>query len=312
MRVLVTGGAGFIGSHVLEQLRHVGHDIIVVDDLTAGLAGNVLINELLQRDIVRDGWQQEVEALGGLPEVVIHLAAKTSVPVSQQYPAWFMDTNNLGTLRVLAAARQWGARVVFASSAAVYGPLEGPDRSSVEDDPTRPNNIYGVTKLTGEGLCASFPDVATAVFRFFNVYGPRQRADHTYASVIPKFHEALLRGQPLTVHGDGRQVRDFVYVEDVARIVAAAAITFTQHGPVNVASGNAITIVGLVDRMRHITGIDVSVVAGDGDPGALYSGADRDLFTSLYPDIITMTDLSVGLEKTWAWHQRTLGGRLAA
>ena len=217
---LVTGGAGFIGSHIVQTLVRDGEDVRVLDNLSTGsrsnLAGIADKIDLVEGDI--RSYHIALEAMDGV-DYVIHQAALPSVPRSVRDPITSADVNIMGTLTILHAARQAGVRrVVIASSSSVYG--DNPALPKQEDMCPRPLSPYAVSKLSGEQYCQTFWRVyglETVALRYFNVFGPRQNPDSQYAAVIPKFITAILAGDVLTVHGDGTQSRDFTYVDNVVR-----------------------------------------------------------------------------------------------
>ncbi|RMD85396.1 MAG: SDR family oxidoreductase [Candidatus Dadabacteria bacterium] len=255
---LVTGGAGFIGSNLVEALVEAGHHVRVLDNLSNGdeknlepFAGRV---EFVRGD-VRDR-RTVARAVEGV-EVVFHLAALGSVVRSVEDPAASNDVNVAGTLEVLLAARDAGVRrVVYSSSSSVYG--DNPALPKREDLATSPISPYAVSKLAGEQYARVFYRVyglETVCLRYFNVFGPRQRPDSPYAAVIPRFMRAALAGEPLVVFGDGRQSRDFTYVENVVRANLLAAQAPGVAGEVfNVACGRRITLLEIIETLERITG----------------------------------------------------------
>lgn len=257
-RVLVTGGAGFIGSHVVDRLVHEGFAVRVLDDLSSGKLSNIQAHldsgaaEFAKGDI-RD--QETVkEAVKGVCGVV-HLAAQISVSRSVEDPDFTFDVNVAGTENLLAAAAEEGVgRFVFASSCAVYGEPQSLPVS--EDTATAPISPYAETKLLGERLCLGFSHqkkLRTVVLRFFNVYGPRQ-AINDYSGVITIFLENAKANQTLLIYGDGLQTRDFVYVADVAAAVYSA-LTCSVDGEVfNIGTGHAASINQLADAIKDLTG----------------------------------------------------------
>ena len=219
MNFLVTGGAGFIGSRIVKQLVGDNHRVIVLDNLTGGslenLAEVIQTIEFIKGDI-RD--RATVETAAAKADYVIHLAALVSVVESIADPLAFNEVNQTGTLTVLEASRKVGVkRVVLASSSAVYGANER--MPLTEDEPVAPLSPYGMTKAMNEQyarLYTGLYGLETVALRYFNVFGPGQRADSPYAAVIPKFITALAEGGRAKIFGDGEQTRDFIYVEDVA------------------------------------------------------------------------------------------------
>ena len=271
MRVLVTGGAGFIGSHVVVRLLAEGRDVRVLDNLSTGHRSNLEIVggevELVEADI-RDLASVE-DAIRGC-DAVVHLAAVPSVPRSIADPVTTHEANATGTLNVLLAARNAGAtRVVFASSSSIYGAAaELPKRESLKPLPISP---YAVSKLAAESYCRSFFDVyalETVALRYFNVFGPRQDPQSEYAAVIPKFIWALRNGEPPMIFGDGEQSRDFTYVENVVDANVAALGTHGIGGRVyNIACGERITLNELAASLRNEIGATVDVMHGPRRPG---------------------------------------------
>jgi UDP-glucose 4-epimerase len=270
--VLVTGGAGFIGSHLVDRLLADGHTVRVLDDLSAGQRENVAGDAVLSIGSVADAGAV-AEVIDGV-EVVFHLAALGAVPRSVADPLSTDRVNTHGTLTVLTAARDAGTRrVVFSSSSSVYG--GSTIIPTPETVPTRPRSPYGVSKLAGEWYCRVFADLfplETVSLRFFNVFGPRQRPDSTYAAVIPLFTEALLAGERPTVFGDGRQSRDFTYVSDVvAAVVAAANAPATVSGEVfNIAPGSQHTLLDLLAAIGGASGVDPKPVFVDARAGDIH------------------------------------------
>jgi len=262
-KALVTGGAGFIGSNVARLLAEDGYDVVVLDNLATGYRENLegLKHVRLVEGDVRDASAMDHVTDGA--EVVFHLAASVGNTRSIENPVDDSDVNVLGTLRVLEAARRARVRkVVCSSSAAIFGELKHlPIR---EDHPCEPDTPYGVSKLAEEKHCLAYAklyELEAVCLRYFNVYGVNQRYD-AYGNVIPIFAHLLLRGNPLTIYGDGEQTRDFVNVSDVARANILAARTRGLSGAFNVASGVTLTINQLVALMRQASGTDVTVEYG--------------------------------------------------
>jgi UDP-glucose 4-epimerase len=263
--VLVTGGGGFIGSHLAEALHERGHRVRVLDNFATGRRSNMLMLgdevELIEGDI--QSYERASKAVAGC-EVVFHQAALPSVPRSVQDPLTSNATNVIGTLNVLLAARDHGVRrVVCASSSSVYGPGAGTAPKS-EGQPAVPISPYATAKLAGEGYARSFHVVyglETVALRYFNVFGPRQDPTSQYAAVIPNFIGALLSGERPVIFGDGEQSRDFTYV---ANVVAANLLAMDAPGVAgriyNVACGERITVNRLVAELRDLLQSDVEPV----------------------------------------------------
>jgi UDP-glucose 4-epimerase len=271
VRVLVTGGAGFIGSHIANRLVATGRDVRVIDNFATGARANlafleddleIVKGDIRDLDVLRD-------AMRGC-EAVVHLAAVPSVPRSIADPATTHVANATGTLNVLLAARDEGAeRVVFASSSSIYGAAaELPKHEGLSPLPISP---YAVSKLAAESYCRSFYEVyglEAVALRYFNVFGPRQDPKSEYAAVIPRFIWAYRNGEPPVIFGDGEQSRDFTYVDNVVDANMAALATPGIGGRVyNIACGQRITLNELAESLRHEIGAEVQPVHGPDRPG---------------------------------------------
>ena len=305
-RVLVTGGAGFIGSHLSEALA-AKHEVVVLDDLRNGSRENLegIPKVRLVEASILDRAALE-EAVQGC-RAVFHLAALTSVPESVLDPARYSRVNTGGTATVLDAAVQAGARrFVLASTSAVYGDLDTP---ASEDAPPKPLSPYAASKAAAENLCQEFAastKLTTVSLRLFNVYGPRQRADSAYASVIPAFVTALLAGRRPVLYGDGDQTRDFLHVRDAARFFLAAADAAASRvsGKVyNAASGKSVSINHLLALAKRTTGSSLEasrVQPREGDvrrSAANVQRARRDL------KVRAEVPLETGLRELVAWYR---------
>ncbi len=273
MDALVTGGAGFIGSHIVDALVARGDAVRVLDDLSTGRAENVNPGaELIDGSIVDAS--VVAGAVAGV-EVVFHLGALGAVARSVADPRASNAANVDGTLNVLTEARDAGVRrVVFASSSSVYG---GADIvPTPESAPLRPRSPYAITKLTGDWYTRVFAelyDLETVALRYFNVFGPRQCPDATYAAVIPLFAAALIAGEAPVVHGDGTQSRDFTYVADVvaANLAAASAPADRASGHAfNIAPGEGTTLLELLDGLAARIGVIPNPVFVDPRPGDVH------------------------------------------
>lgn len=260
MRTLVTGGAGFIGSNLVDALIGQGHDVLVLDDVSTGHRDNIHPQATLIEAEVSDASAVR-SAVDGC-EVVFHLAAHRAVLRSVEDPLATDTANVHGTLTVLDAAHQSRVRrVVYASSSSVYGGAA--ERPTPESAALLPRSPYAVTKLTGEHYCRVFTELhglETVALRYFNAFGPRQRPDSMYAAVIPLFIDALRNGRPPTVHGDGEQSRDFTYISDVvaANLAAASAPATAAAGKAyNIACGGEHSLLELLEHLGEIIGVDV-------------------------------------------------------
>jgi len=263
MRVLVTGGAGFIGSNIVRLLREEGHDVRVLDNLQSGYREN--LNPFPEVEFV-EGDVRDAKTVGRCVEgvqAIFHLAASVGNTRSIERPVEDAEINVLGTLRVLEAARHAGVRrVVYSSSAGIFGELKTlPIR---EDHPVEPDSPYGATKLCAEKQCLAYGKLygmETVCLRYFNVFGVNQRYD-AYGNVIPIFAHRMFRGMPVIVFGDGEQTRDFVNVRDVARANYLAATTPGLRGAFNLGSATRVTINRLVDPMEAAGGVKARVEHG--------------------------------------------------
>jgi UDP-glucose 4-epimerase len=253
MKVLVTGGAGFIGSHIVEHFQGKA-EVCVLDNLRsghlrnlAGLEPKLVQASILDRAAVR-------HAMDGV-DYVFHLAAMISVPESMQKPIECNELNATGTLVVLEeAARAKVKKLVFSSSAAIYG--DNPVTPKVETMLPEPKSPYAITKLDGEFYCKMFADegrLQTTCLRYFNVFGPRQDPKSQYAAAVPIFVARAVKHEPITIFGDGEQTRDFVYVKDIAAANAFFATQSSAGGVFNVAYGQRITIKELAAMICHQT-----------------------------------------------------------
>jgi UDP-N-acetylglucosamine/UDP-N-acetylgalactosamine 4-epimerase len=307
VKVLVTGGAGFIGSHLVERLLRDSFEVRVLDNFSTGRRENIL--DLTDVEIVEGDMQSYERAHTAVRgcEVVFHQAALPSVPRSIQDPLTTNASNVTGTLNVLLSARDSGVRrVIFASSSSVYGSNRTLPKS--EDLALAPISPYAVSKIAGEGYCRSFWEVyglETVALRYFNVFGPRQDPRSQYSAVIPKFITAFLNGEQPTVYGDGNQTRDFTYVGNVADGTLRAMKADDIAGKTfNIACGEQISINTLLDDLRRLIGRDIAVRYVDSRPGeVMHSHADISRAEKEFgyrPEIA----FDEGLKLTIAHHER--------
>ena len=259
-QILVTGGAGFIGSHLVDALV-TENNVRVLDDLSSG--DQLFVNEraeFVQGDICDK--QVAYDAMAGV-DLVYHQAASVNVSRSIEQPRASHETNVSGTINILEAARQQDARVVFASSAAIYGE---PDVVPItEKHPVNPQSPYGLEKLTGDQYMQLYNELyglSTVPLRYFNVYGPRQTAGD-YAGVITIFLDQAQTGKPLTVHGDGTQTRDFVHVDDVVQANLRAGTTEMVGVPFNIGTGESISIRELAENIQLMADQSVEIIYQD-------------------------------------------------
>lgn len=309
MKVLITGGAGFIGSNLAKFLmsRDSGTTVHVLDDLSTGYESNL---DDVDVKFTR-GSLLDIEALGEAADGVdsiVHLGAIPSVPRSIANPRASHEANTTGTLNVLETARELSIdHVVVASSSSVYG--SNPNLPKSEFDWTRPMSPYAVTKSATEGYAIAYQfayGIKTLAFRFFNVFGPGQAANHAYAAVIPKFLDAALTARPVEVHGDGLQSRDFTFVETVCGVIASAVEKQTSSlDPVNLAYGTNTTLLALLDEMEHQLGHPIERIHVDPRTGDVRaSQANNERVRDLFPEIEPV-NLSDGLAKTIEWFRNS-------
>jgi UDP-glucose 4-epimerase len=297
MQALVTGGAGFIGSHLVDALLAAAADVHVVDNLASGSRENLAAAAELHELDIRDAAVEEL-ARGLRPEVIFHLAAQADVGTSVERPDFDADVNVIGTVKVLEAARAVGARVVFTSTGgAIYGECERPAR---EDDPPRPLSPYAASKLAGEGYLATWNRLhgsRHATCRLANVYGPRQRPT-LEGGVIAIFLERLRDGREVEIFGDGNQTRDFVFVGDVVAALLAAA-SAPRDGIYNVGSGVETSVRNLYGLCLETTGVDLEPRFSPERPGDVrHSILDASLAASEL-GWHAETSLAEGVARTW-------------
>lgn len=309
MRVVVTGGAGFIGANLCRKLERHNADVVVVDDLSTGFRENLrgLDAELCVASILDPGFAGLCEGA----DAIVHLAALPSVARSVLDPISTHEVNATGTLRVLEAARQHDSHVIVASSSSVYGAnRELPKRETATAMPVSP---YAVSKLAGESYALAYQScfgLSGIAFRFFNVFGPLQAAGHTYAAVIPAFVDAALRGEPLLVHGDGLQTRDFTFVDTVTDVISDAIHRRVScDRPVNLAYGTRTSLRELISVLEGLLDRQLPVQMAPSRAGDVRdSQADNSTLRSLF-SAIEPTTLEDGLRATLEWFHSSSDGR---
>ena len=300
MRAVVTGGAGFVGSHVVEALLARGDEVTVLDNLSSGRRENVPDGATFAEGDIREPLDSVFDE--ARPDVVFHLAAQIDVRRSVAEPDYDATVNVLGTIRVLEAARKHDAQVVFSSTGgAIYGECEAPAPETAERNPLSP---YGTSKLAAEEYLASYNRLygsGHVALRYGNVYGPRQDP-HGEAGVVAIFFNCFLAGTTPKIYGDGRQTRDYVYAGDVARATLAAADR--EGGVFNIGTGRETSVLELYDLCRTVSGADVEAERAPERVGELgrsvldVSLAAREL--GWRPE----RALDEGLAATWAWFSR--------
>ena len=305
-RFLVTGGAGFIGSHLVRALLARGDAVSVLDDLSTGKESNLegLAGPLtFHRGSVADAAAVE-RAIDGC-RGVFHIAALPSVTRSVSHPVESHHANVTGTVTVLHAAAKCGGRVVYAGSSSAYGDQDAPAKHEMlREDPLSP---YAATKLAGELYCRSFAKVYgldAVVTRFFNVFGPRQTADSPYSGVIAAFCHALLHGRSPRIDGDGRQSRDFTYVEDVVLGVLCAMDARTKGCEVvNIAYGSSITLLELLDVLQGLAGTKLEPTWAEARSGDVrHSLADVTRASNIF-GYRPKVGFAEGIRRTFDWYR---------
>jgi UDP-glucose 4-epimerase len=306
VKVVVTGGAGFIGANLCRALaqRPEVPGVVALDDLSTGTRANLegVAGVTLVEGSILDPARLDAVLEGCA--AVVHLAARPSVPRSLTDPMASHLTNATGTMEVLEAARRAGGpQVVVASSSSVYG--ANPALPKREDMATLPVSPYAAGKLAAEAATLAYGHsfgLPTLAFRFFNVFGPLQAADHAYAAVVPAFVAAALRDEPIPVHGDGLQTRDFTYVGTVAAVLTDAVLRqVTAPGPVNLAFGTRISLLDLIGRLEVILGRPLPRAHAEPRAGDVRdSQADTSRLRALFPEVQPV-ELEAGLQATVDW-----------
>jgi UDP-glucose 4-epimerase len=300
-KVAITGGAGFIGSNLAASLIAKGHEVTIIDDLSTGLIANIDRKNSEFKELSITDATKLKKALKGA-ETIFHLGARGSVPRSIKNPVATHEVNATGTLNVLEAARESGAHVIFSSSSSVYGRnMQLPKEEKMWLGPMTP---YAASKLAAEGYVESYGtsyEIPVTLLRFFNVFGPRQRPDHEYAAVIPKWIWLAMQGKPVDLYGDGTQSRDFTYVKTVVDIALSAMENkVTTQGAVNLAYGNRIFLSEVVDLLRdefpNLEVNSLAIRAGD----VKESQNSPELLKSLFPNV-TPYQFKDALKETINW-----------
>ena len=309
MKVVVTGGAGFIGANLCRMLaaNDAVDEVVAFDDLSTGFRSNLDgVDARLVEGTILD--TEALDAVVAGAASVVHLGARPSVPRSVADPVASHNANATGTMNVLEAARRAdGAHVVVASSSSVYG--ANPALPKHEDLATRPLSPYAASKLATESYTLAWQHsygMPTLAFRFFNVFGPLQAAGHAYAAVVPAFVSAALAGQPLSVHGDGTQSRDFTFVETVCSVITDAVVRrVSSADPVNLAFGTRTNLLEVISLLEELLGRSLEVEHTDPRVGDVpHSQAANDRLRALFPDVVP-TDLRAGLTATVDWFRST-------
>jgi UDP-glucose 4-epimerase len=297
VRAVVTGGAGFIGSHIVDALLARGDEVLVLDDFSSGKRENVPAGARVHEGDIRRDTDRAFDE--GRPEVAFHLAAQKDVRASVERPDYDADINIVGTLHVLEAARRHGTKIVFSSTGgAIYGECEGP---AGEDHPRQPLSPYGVSKLAGEEYIAAWNRLyggGHVSLRLGNVYGPRQDP-HGEAGVVAIFMSLLRDGGTPKIFGDGTQTRDYVHVADV--VAATLAAVARDGGVFNVGTGTETSVLDLYERIQRVAGVERAAEFAPARAGELQrsvldvSLAKRELGWE------PKRPLDDGLAETWSW-----------
>ena len=300
-KVAVTGGAGFIGSNLVSRLIAEGNEVVVVDDLSTGLFSNVKDQACEFRELSITDFAKLNSAIKDC-ETIFHLGARGSVPRSIKNPVATHAVNATGTLNVLEVARESGAHVLFSSSSSVYGRnMQLPKDESMWLGPMTP---YAASKLAAEGYVQAYASaykVPTTLLRFFNVFGPRQRPDHEYAAVLPKWIWLAMHNQPIQVFGDGTASRDFTYVDTVLDVaMTAMKQKVTSDGAINLAYGNRISLNVTIDLLKqHFPDLEVNYTVDR--PGDVKESQNSpELLKKLFPAVQPKAfDLALSETVTW-------------
>lgn len=305
-KVLVTGGAGFIGSHLVDHLVELGAQVTVLDDLSSGMVENLALEKGRPVRFVHGSILDQPaleDAIDGA-KVVFHLAAIASVQASVEKPLVTHEVGTTGTVKVLDVCVKAGVkRLVFAGSSSAYG---RPDTEiQTETTPLEPLSPYAASKLAGEMYCKAFAQsypLEAVILRFFNVFGPRQRPDSPYSGVIALFAKALIQGKTPVIFGDGKQTRDFVYVTDVVKCLVQAAIQPEISGQVfHVGTGRGTDLWQLIHFLNQSLNTNIQPAKGPARPGDVKHSCANIEKTTKFLGWNPETSLEEGLERTMAW-----------
>lgn len=310
MRILVTGGAGFIGSHLCDRLLAEGHQVIAMDNLITGSTRNIA--HLAGRDdflFIKHNVTNYIYIEGPL-DAVLHFASPASPIDYIQLPIQTLKVGSLGTLNALGLARAKGARFMLASTSEVYGdPLEHPQKESYHGnvDPVGPRSVYDEAKRFAEALTMAYHNthgLDTRIARIFNTYGPRMRLDD--GRVVPNFIGQALRGEPLTVYGDGSQTRSFCYISDLIEGIYRLLLS-SEHGPVNLGNPHEVSILEFAQIINRITGNRAGIVFQDkriqGDPEKRRPDITRARTLLGWEPVVPLEE---GLQRTIAWFKERI------
>ena len=302
MNILVTGGAGFIGSHLVDGLIAEGHHVIIVDNLSTGSRKNLNPKAVFYEEDIRHTDALDRIFADEQVQIVFHEAAQTLVPYSMEHPKEDAELNIMGLINVLDMCRKYHVeKIIFSSSAAVYG-----DNLNVplkEDQPLMPTSFYGLTKVTAEKYIQLYHDVfglSYAILRYSNVYGERQ-GSHGEGGVVYVFSKALAQGKDLTIFGDGEQSRDFIYVKDVARANIKAMDAAVPSGIYNVSTAIETTINALKEILLYFSRVPVQVSYADARGGDIYRSSLDNTAAKQVLQWKPATKLLQGLQTTYSY-----------
>ncbi len=308
-KCLVTGGAGFIGSHIVEGLLERGDEVRVLDNFSTGKEEN-LKGFQGEIDLIKGDLREQTDLLEAIQDIeyIFHQAAFVSVPLSMEDPEQCFEVNVNGTIKLLSTAKKSGVkRVVLASSAAVYG--DNPAVPLTEGAQLNPLSPYAASKRVGEiytKIYSNLLNLDVVALRYFNVYGPRQNPESDYAAVIPIFIKKILDGEKPTIYGDGGQSRDFVYIDDIVRANLLAAESIRAAGRVvNICSGTEINLLQLVENLSIIFNRDLQPCFERERPGDIYRSSGNPALAGEILEFIPQMDLETGLRKTVSWMEST-------
>ncbi len=302
MNILVTGGAGFIGSHLVDGLIAEGHHVIIVDNLSTGSRKNLNPKAVFYEEDIRHTDALDRIFADEQVQIVFHEAAQTLVPYSMEHPKEDAELNIMGLINVLDMCRKYHVeKIIFSSSAAVYG-----DNLNVplkEDQPLMPTSFYGLTKVTAEKYIQLYHDIfglSYAILRYSNVYGERQ-GSHGEGGVVYVFSKALAQGRDLTIFGDGEQSRDFIYVKDIARANIKAMDAAVPSGIYNVSTAIETTINALKEILLYFSRVPVQVSYADARGGDIYRSALDNTAAKQVLQWKPATKLLQGLQTTYSY-----------
>lgn len=311
MKVLITGGAGFVGTNLCLFLQQNNHEVLILDDFSTGLRSNIQSNIEFHEGSVTN--LSLLKKLAGRVDAVVHLAARGSVPRSIKNPVLTQEVNFVGTLNVLEAAREFDLHVVFSSSSSVYGSNTALPKN--ENQVLKPLTPYAASKMSAEALMMAYGssyELPVTTLRFFNVFGPWQRPDHIYSAVIPKWIWSGIIGKKIELYGDGSQSRDFTYVDTVTQVIHNSLVErVISPEPINLALGNKISLNELLEKLRkYFPSLDVDFL--DKRPGDVYASQnDPSLLLEKFPSL-EIVDFGVSLHSTVSWlreqHTTITGG----